>query len=117
MSNRNPRQIIPSNGGFFQGLAVRIKLVLRLLADERISLWLKLLPLGSLIYLLVPEPIIGPIDDATVLGLGLVLFVELCPPDIVAEHMADLTKVIPGEWQDVDEDEGDIIDAEFQEKD
>ena len=117
MSDQKPRQMIPSGGGFFQGLALRIKLVFRLLSDQRVSPLLKLLPLGSLIYLIVPEPIVGPIDDATVIGLGLVLFVELCPPDIVEEHMAELTNVIPGEWKDLDDNEGDIVDADFKELD
>lgn len=115
MSDQKPRQIIPSGGGFFQGLALRIKLVYRLLTDPRVSPVLKLLPLGSLIYLIIPEPIVGPIDDATVLGLGLVLFVELCPQHIVEEHVAELSSVIPGEWKDIDDNDGDVVDADFRE--
>ena len=114
MSDQKPRQLIPG-GGFFQSLAVRIKLVYRLLTDPRVSPLLKLLPLGSLLYLIIPEPIVGPIDDATVIGLGLVLFVELCPQAIVEEHMAELTSVIPGEWKDIDDTGGDVVDADYRE--
>ena len=114
MSDQKPRQIIPSGGGFIKNIAIWIKLVLRLMGDPRVSPWLKLIPFGSLLYLLIPEPILGPVDDATVMGLGLYLFVELCPPDIVQEHMDELTQVIPANWKDVDE--GEIVDAEFYEE-
>ena len=115
MPDREPRQIVPSGGGFIRNLAIWIKLVLRLMGDPRVNPLLKLLPIGSLVYLLIPEPILGPLDDATVMGLGLYLFVELCPPEIVQEHMAELTRVIPGDWRDPEEDQGEIIDAEFRE--
>ena len=52
------------------------------------------------------------------LGLGLYLFVELCPPEIVEEHMEALSNknVIPGEWRDADVVNGEIIDADFHEE-
>ncbi len=86
------------------------------MADERVNPLLKLIPLASVLYLLIPDLLPGPVDDATVIGLGLYTFVELCPPEIVQEHLEDLTNVIPGRWQDVD-DQGDVIDAEFREGD
>lgn len=104
MSDKPPRSIVPSQGGgVFQGLANRIKLILRLLADRRVHPLLKLLPIGSVVYLLVPDIAPGPIDDAFVIWLGSTLFVELCPPEIVREHMDKLTSVIEGEWRELDE--------------
>ncbi|HEY5669436.1 MAG TPA: hypothetical protein VIS10_05510 [Anaerolineales bacterium] len=115
-SNRN-RSITPSKGGgFFQDLAVRIKLILRLMSDARVSPWLKVLPLGSLIYLIVPDIAPGPLDDAAVIWLGTYLFVELCPPEVVQEHLRALTQEIPGEYRDPLANEDEIIDAEFTEE-
>ncbi len=78
------------NDGFFRSLRSQLKLVLRLMADRRVNLLLKILPLAALIYLVLPDPLLGPVDDAVVLGLGLYTFVELCPEDIVEEHRSAL---------------------------
>jgi hypothetical protein len=107
MSDQSSRQLKPrsESWGFFQDLTTRIKLILRLLGDRRVSVLLKLLPIGSLIYLLLPDLAPGPLDDAAVIWLGSYLFVELCPPDVVREHMQALTSVIDGEWREVPETE------------
>lgn len=76
--------------GFFSGLSKQLKLVLRLIADGRVNLLLKILPLATLIYLIIPDFLPGPIDDALVIGLGLYTFVELCPEEVVEEHRAAL---------------------------
>jgi hypothetical protein len=46
------------------------------------------------------------------------LFIELCPPDVVQEHMAVLNQVLPGEWKEPTADPGseEVIDAEWREK-
>jgi hypothetical protein len=95
----------PEGGGFFQDLSIRARLILRLLGDRRVNIFLKLLPIGSLVYLIMPDLAPGPIDDAAVIWLGAYLFVELCPPDVVQEHMRALTSVIDGEWREVPEKE------------
>lgn len=111
--------------GFFQGISNRVRLIVRLMADKRISPLLKLLPIGSVVYLFVPTdlmPII-PVDDAAVLWLGSYLFVELCPQDIVQEHWDQIqaaynvldprAETKPPVKETVDQSE--IIDAEFEE--
>jgi len=100
MPEQKERKIIPSEGGIFSDLAVRLKLIVRLLADRRISPLLKLLPIGSLVYLISPDLGPGPIDDVAVIWLGAYLFVELCPPDVVEEHMRALTQTLPGTWSE-----------------
>jgi hypothetical protein len=115
MPDKDERKIIPSQGGIFSDLVVRIKLVLRLLADSRVSPFLKLIPVGSLVYFIFPDLIPGPIEDAAVIWLGAYLFVELCPPEVVEEHIQELTQSIPGELRDVKNNQGDVIDAEFWE--
>ncbi len=58
-------------------------------------------------------PLITSVDDALVIWLGLYLFVELCPDDVVEEHLQTLRKVIPGEWRDAPPDEP-VLDAEYK---
>jgi uncharacterized membrane protein YkvA (DUF1232 family) len=87
--------IIPPQGGVLRNLIMRVRLILRLLGDRRVSPWLKIVPVLGLVYLvspldLIPDialPVIGELDDAAVLWLTNYLFVELCPPAIVQEHV------------------------------
>jgi hypothetical protein len=93
MPEKPDRKImLPQGGGVFHELVMRVKLILRLIADRRVSPLLKLLPIGSIIYLVLPDLAIGPIDDAAVIWLATYLFVELCPPDVVQQHLEELSK-------------------------
>lgn len=114
MSDQNQPALPPGGDGIFHNLALRIRLIGRLLADPRISFLLKLLPFGSFLYLIIPDIAPGPIDDIAVIWLGAYLFVELCPPDIVEEHLEALTQVIPGEWHDAEEGGAEVIDSNFK---
>ena len=113
MSEDKDRNIVPSGGGIFNDLATRIKLILRLMGDSRVSPLLKLLPIGSLLYFIIPDIAIGPVDDVAIVWIGSYLFVELCPPDIVQEHMDTLRgQALPGEKSQRSDD---VIDGEFWE--
>ena len=80
-----------SNRGRLQGLLLRVRLIGRLLRDPRVPWYLKALPVGALIYLVAPDLLpLNPSDDTVVVGLGFYLFVELCPEEVVAEHLAAL---------------------------
>ena len=117
MPDDNKRAISPRNPGFFQDLSNRFKLIFRLMGDKRVSPLIKLLPIGTLVYLIVPiDAFIGPVDDAVVIWLGTYVFVELCPPDVVKEHMDDLTGIVTSEWSQPDDQPEEIIDAEFTEE-
>ncbi len=113
MSDQKPRDVVPAPDGIFNNLANRVKLIFRLLADPRVNPILKLLPIGTLLYLLVPDLAPGPFDDALVIWIGGTLFVELCPPEVVEEHLNDLNRTIPGQWRDVDDDD-EVIDTEYR---
>jgi uncharacterized membrane protein YkvA (DUF1232 family) len=119
MSDNNKRSVVNSGGsGVFNEISNHFKLVFRLIRDPRVNPFLKLIPIGTLFYLVIPDLIIGPIDDAAIIGFGLFIFVELCPQDVVEEHRAALAGTIPGEWREpqvIDDD--DIVDAEFTEED
>jgi hypothetical protein len=121
MAERKIRPLPEPQGGMFQGLTDRLKLIFRLMADRRVSPLLKLLPLGTLVYLLIPDLAPGPLDDAFLIWLGAYLFVELCPPAVVQEHLERLKKEASGissgaagEVPPIQDD--DIIEAEFWEE-
>ena len=115
----NGRKIIPGEGaGFFLGIAQHLKLVWRLMLDQRVSPLLKLIPIGTLVYLISPIDIPTPLDDAAIIGLGTYIFIELCPPAVVNEHRAAIEHTIPARFQDADKPEikeEDIIDVEYKE--
>lgn len=106
MGDKGQRSLVPKgDDGVFQKLSLRVRLILRLMADRRVSWLLKLLPIGTLLYLVVPDLAPGPIDDALVIWLGTTVFVDLCPPEIVQEHMDELTSVVEGEWREIEGEE------------
>ena len=108
--------------GFIQNLTMRVKLILRLMGDRRVNFLLKLLPIGALIYLVSPVdlipgaliPFIGALDDAAVLWFGATLFVNLCPEEVVQEHMNALQKVINSSARNAPEQKetDEVIDVE-----
>jgi hypothetical protein len=114
--NQN-RRIIQRPGGFFQDLTNRFRLIGRLLIDSRINPFLKILPVGTLIYVLSPVDLLSlnPVDDAFVIWAGTTLFVELCPPQVVEEHLKILNRVVPGQWQDISNSTSpdDVVEGEF----
>ena len=111
-NKKSGKVLVPAHdGGMFRPAILRFKLIMRLLGDRRVSPWLKLIPVGALVYLVSPIDIImgipgiDALDDAAVLWFGSSLFVDLCPVDVVNEHMQELTS-------NVSDDSGDIVDAE-----
>lgn len=115
MSEKNSQKMIPSQGGIIEDLALRLKLIFKLMGDTRVSPLLKALPVGTLLYFIIPDLFVGPIDDMAVVWLGSYLFVELCPPEVVKEHAQKLTNNIPTEWFEPLNPDEDIIDGEFRE--
>ncbi len=116
MPDKPPKQIGPPSGDFFTSLALRTRLFLRLMRDRRVNLLLKAIPFAGLLYLLFPLDIPTPIDDAVVLWVGVNIFMELCPPEVVAEHERALNGILSGESRAaVKDDQGDenVIEGEF----
>jgi uncharacterized membrane protein YkvA (DUF1232 family) len=111
MSNPIPSLPSPSQGNIIKKTILQLRLVWRLIRDPRILWWFKLIPVGGALYLLFPldlimdfAPIIGQLDDAGIILGSLWLFVEMCPPDIVQEHMDDLTAVnVKGTWKETEQ--------------
>ena len=104
--------VVPPQGGMMRDLVRRLKLITRLMGDGRVNIFVKILPLASLAYLFWPLdaialPIVGALDDAAILWVGSTLFVELCPRDVVNEHMQELAasegeEVVDAEATDID---------------
>ncbi len=107
MNKDNGKEIVPGDekGGVFKELTLRIRLIFRLLADGRVNPFIKLLPIGAMVYTIFPDILFGPVDDAILMWLGGYLFIELCPPEVVQEHMDAMTQVIEGEWREIDDEE------------
>jgi uncharacterized membrane protein YkvA (DUF1232 family) len=109
--------VTQQEGGVVRNILNQLKLIARLMGDRRVNFFAKLVPVGALIYLISPIdaisiPVIGVVDDAALLWLGSYIFTELCPPEVVAEHMKALNSnltsgadsdVVDGEATDVKE--------------
>ncbi len=121
MARKSRPKLNSSDKGFFTSLADELRLVLRLMADPRINILLKFLPIGTLLYFIIPDPILGPIDDALIIGIGTYLFIELCPPHIVEEHRDALNNTVDSKMKKPENDripiyEDEIIEGEFRDE-
>jgi uncharacterized membrane protein YkvA (DUF1232 family) len=111
--------IVPQQGGVVRNLMNQMKLIFRLMGDKRVSFLAKLVPMGAFAYLLMPAdlapnvvlPVIGMVDDAAILWLGTYIFTELCPPEVVEEHM----KALAGNMKPKDANNEDVVDGETTE--
>ncbi len=92
-------------------MAKKLQLIFRLMRDERVHPLVKVLPFLSLIYLVYPDLVPGPFDDAVVITLFLQFFLTLVPDEIIEEHKFEL------ELQEKTTQNGDnIIEGEFWEE-
>lgn len=112
MTEKKPSDLlITQQGGVVRNILNQLKLIFRLMGDRRVSILAKIVPIGALAYLFSPDPlmfpIIGAVDDAALLWLGSYIFTELCPPEVVEEHM----KALAGNMKP-DSAKDDIVDAE-----
>jgi hypothetical protein len=90
-----------------------LQLIVQLMKDKRVHPLVKILPFLSLFYLIYPDLIWGPFDDAVVITLFLQLFTTLIPDEYIEEHRFDID--LRSTKQDEDEDES-IIEGEFWEE-
>jgi len=80
--------------GFWREIWQQVRLVYYLLRDPEVPFYLKFLPLVAFVYLLIPfdflpdvVPVVGQLDDLTLLLVGAKVFIELSPQSAVARHM------------------------------
>ncbi len=98
MSKSTSSPDLQETAGLFGGLIKQARLAWRLLKDQRVPGWVKLIPTAALIYFLSPIDLIpdfalpglGEVDDIMMLLIALKMFLDLSPPNIVREHLEDL---------------------------
>lgn len=104
----------PSSTGRVADFINQFRLTWRLMRDGRVRGIFKLIPIAALVYWLSPIDFAIPlVDDVAILWLGSSVFTELCPPDVVEEHRAQLNR---SKREQIKIDEGDVMDAEYKEK-
>ncbi|HUX76789.1 MAG TPA: YkvA family protein [Anaerolineae bacterium] len=127
MKEGGPIQVPPDDTSallvWIKDVARQARLAWRLFWDQRVPLWTKLIPPVALGYVLFPLDIIpdvvpglGQLDDVAVLLIGVKLFIELSPPDVVHEHLRALGARIK-EWRAVEDEEGEssvVIEGEYE---
>ena len=124
--DRHPMPVQPNDTSalvaWLQDVARQARLAWRLFWDQRVPLWTKLIPPAALAYVLFPLDLVpdvalglGQLDDAAVLLIGVKLFIELAPPDVVREHLRTLGARIE-EWRVVEQDgePSTVIEGEYQ---
>jgi len=94
----------------------QLQLIMRLMKDKRVHPLVKVLPFLSLIYLIYPDLIPGPFDDAVVITLFLQFFLSLVPDELIEEIRLDqkLQGSRSSEEDTIEEDT--IIEGEFWEE-
>lgn len=99
--------------GFLGELWQQVRLVFYLIKDREVPIYLKVLPLVGVLYTLFPidiitdvVPVLGQLDDLTILLIGAKVFIEMAPPQVVARYMDQMNSrneatIIEGEVSDV----------------
>ncbi|MGC8787878.1 MAG: YkvA family protein [Anaerolineae bacterium] len=102
----------PSERGvnWFMELLRNLHLAWRLFWDPLVPTWLKLIPVGAILYILfvgdlVPDiiPGLGQLDDLGVLVLSIKLLLSLCPKEILERHQRQMSSV-EGSYRVVEEE-------------
>lgn len=83
--------------GFLGELWQQVRLVFYLIKDREVPIYLKILPFVGILYTLFPidiitdiVPVLGQLDDLTILVIGAKVFIEMAPPQVVARYMAQM---------------------------
>ncbi len=83
--------------GFGRSAWQQTRLVMRLMTDKRVSVFLKALPVAAVAYVLMPfdispdmVPVLGQLDDLGLFVLGMKMFTDMSPLNVVEEHMTSI---------------------------
>lgn len=94
-------------GNILREVVQQIKLLYHLMLDPRVHPLAKLIPIAAVAYVISPVdivsdviPVLGQLDDAAIVMLGLRMFFEVSPPDVVREYLKRLARpVSDSEWK------------------
>jgi uncharacterized membrane protein YkvA (DUF1232 family) len=110
MTKQGSASNLSERAGVLASIIKNARLVWRLLRDPDVPTSLKIIPPATLLYLLFPIDFIpdlalglGQLDDIAIILLGVKLFIELCPQEIVRRHLREMNSV-SGSYRVVDED-------------
>jgi len=95
MSKLPSQSDVKETAGFLGNVVRQARLAWHLLRDGRVPAWVKLIPVGAVVYLispidLIPDfvfPGLGELDDLAVLLLSVKALVDLSPPEVVRQHL------------------------------
>lgn len=83
--------------GWFKDAFREFQLSWQLLFDPDVPMSSKVIPLLTAAYFIMPVDLLpdlalglGQLDDLAIILIGLKLFVDVCPPDIVEKHRATI---------------------------
>ncbi len=105
------------NFGTLERIWEQLRLAWLLFGDNRVSLWLKILPVLSIAYVISPLDLLpallfrllGILDDVAIFGLAIMLFNSLSPEEAVVEHLRQLR--FGDKYRVHSDDEGIVIDV------
>lgn len=110
-----------------KGIIIQLRLVWRLTWDRRVSIFIKPLVLGPILYALfssrglIPNAlgwgIIGRLDDLLVFYLLFRLFILLSPAAVVAEHLREMSSPPQRYEQKGDYRKEDVIEGSYRKPD
>lgn len=110
MAKQGKASDLGEKAGVLASVIRNARLMWRLLRDPGVSPWLKMILPATLLYLLfpidfIPDPALGlgQLDDVAIILLGVKLFIELCPQEIVRHHLREMSSV-SGSYRVVDEE-------------
>jgi uncharacterized membrane protein YkvA (DUF1232 family) len=110
MAKQGSASNLSEKAGVLASIIKNARLVWRLLRDPDVPASFKMIPPATLLYLLFPFDFLpdlalglGQLDDVAVILLGLKLFIELCPQEIVRRHLREMSSV-SGAYRVVDEE-------------
>ena len=110
MAKQGKASDLGETAGVLASIIKNARLVWRLLRDPDVPASFKMIPPATLLYLLFPFDFLpdfalglGQLDDIAIILLGLKLFIELCPQEIVRHHLREMSSV-SGSYRVVDEE-------------
>jgi uncharacterized membrane protein YkvA (DUF1232 family) len=96
----------------------RVRLATRLVREPRVPLLIKMLPLAAVLYVLFPLdfaadflPLLGQLDDLTLVLVAIGTFLRLCPAEPVSFHQEAIAR---GRRYSPMPAAGTVIDAEWR---
>ncbi len=86
--------------GWLKDFFGQFRLAWELLWDDRVPFVTKIIPILTVLYVISPVdlvpgtvvPGLGQLDDLAIFLIGMRLFVDVCPPTLVAEHKQEDTQ-------------------------